>query len=125
MLTVCSGETDPSRREHAQLMPVREQRDIAVALPRTVDHPIDSYADLLRILPARTSVAEDHPSMLHVIDLLRRQSFVFAIVPLAQIGLDDSLGAQAGQRAGFARPLQRTDEDTREPLPGQPGSQCF
>ena len=46
-----------------------------------------------------------------LLDLLGRQSLVFAVVPLDQVGVDDGLIAQARQFAGLSCPLHRAAEN--------------
>src|SRR6516165_9675920 len=46
-----------------------------------------------------------------IVDLLRRQSLVVAVVPLDEVGVDDGSIAQACQLARLSRPLHRAAEN--------------
>ena len=89
MLPAKRAQPNPSRRKDAQNVSVREQHCIAVDGARPDDHPVDPCRHLLRRLSRRASVAENNPTRHHLTDLGRRQSLVFAIVPLDQISLGD------------------------------------
>ena len=91
MLSGAWREPDPSCREDAQHVAVREQRGIAVNRTRPGNHPVDARTDLIRCLATRASVPEDEPARRHVLDLLGRQALVLAVVPLHEVGVDDGL----------------------------------
>jgi hypothetical protein len=69
---------------------------------------------LVRRLAARASIPEDEPAWRLSVDLLGRQPFVFPVIPLDEVGLDDRARGEAGQLTRLARPLQRADEHERE-----------
>ena len=91
MLTATCRQPNPARRQHAQHVSVREQRDVAVDGAGPGYHPIDPGAHLLGRLAARASVPEDQPVRRDLVDLLRRQSLVHPVVPLDQVGVNDRL----------------------------------
>ena len=45
------GQPEPARREHAQHVSVREERDVTLGRARPGNHPIGPRADLLRVSP--------------------------------------------------------------------------
>src|SRR5262245_25388374 len=110
MLAASRGQSDPTRYEHAQHMSMREQNDVAVDRARAGYHPVHPRPDLLWRLAARASIRENQPARGDLVDLLRRQSLVLAIVPFDQVGVDDSLIAEARQLAGLSRPPHRAAE---------------
>ena len=88
-------------RQYPQHMPMREQRHISGRGARPGNHPVDPRADLIRHLAARAAVAEDQPARPRCVDLLWRQPFVIAVIPLHQI----VFGSGAHRRA---RPTRRS-----------------
>src|SRR5215472_10799988 len=68
---------------------MREKQDVAVEGAGACDNPINSRAHLLGRLPTGTSVAEDQPARLDLVNFLGRFSLVFAVVPLHQVMVDD------------------------------------
>ena len=58
-------------------------------------------------------------------DLLGRQPFILAVVPLGKIGIDDGGVAETRQLAGLSCSLHRADEDASERLVGEQRAQPF
>jgi len=77
---------------------------------------------LLRRFAARTSILENQPAWRLLMDLLGRQPFILAVVPLGKIGIDDGGVAETRQLAGLPCSLHRTDEDARTPPWRAPGA---
>src|SRR5208337_1359647 len=102
MLPAESREFNPPRRENAQNVSVREKHDVAVNGARPGYYSIDPCSHLVRRLSRGASVPEDEPARRDLVDLLRRQSFVVAIVPLDQISVDDRGIAEARQFASLS-----------------------
>jgi hypothetical protein len=100
-------------------MAMSKERDIPIDPPSSCDHPIGSLADLLRRFAPRTSIPEKQPAGHSLLDLLRRQSFILAIVPFEQIGIDRCIVDKPCQLEGFPCPSQRTDEHKRKSLLGE------
>src|SRR5205807_885585 len=67
-------------------------------------------ADVCHTLAARAAVTEDAPVRPFPADVGGRPALVGAVVPLDQIRIGSSRGAEAGQFAGPARPLERAGE---------------
>ena len=112
------GQSEPARREYAQHMSMREQGDVTRYRTRTGDHPIRPGTYLHRRLAARAAVPKNQPAR-RLLTVPGRQSLVFAVVPLDEVGINYSHVAEARQFAGVPCPLQRADENERECLPGQ------
>ena len=92
-------------------MSVAEQGDVSRRGTNLGDNAIGARADLFRRLAARTAVAKNRPTRPSRANLFRRESFVLAIVPLDQVGLDIGKLAKPSEFAGFAGALERTRED--------------
>ena len=122
VLSGTGRQSEPARCEHTQHVSVGKERHVALDGARPGDHAIHARADLRRCLAARASVAEDQPPRRACVDLRRRQGFVLPVVPLDQIGINDSGAAEARQLAGLSRALQGADENERERLLGQYGA---
>ena len=95
MLSCTRGEPDPAGDEHAQHVTMGEQRDVARDSARSGNDPVRPVTDLLRRLAARGSVPEDEPARRSLVDLLRCQPLVGAIIPLDQIGFTNGARAEA------------------------------
>jgi hypothetical protein len=70
-------------------MPVGEQRHVAIGCAGAGDNPVHPCTYLLRRFAARTSILENQPAWRLLMDLLGRQPFILAVVPLGKIGIDD------------------------------------
>src|SRR5271166_2861005 len=125
MLPAACRQPNPPCREHAQHMAVREQRDVTVSRARPGDHPVYPRTHFVRRLAARASIPEDQPARCDLVDLLGRYSFVLAVVPLDQVGVDDSLVAETRQLTGLPRPLHGAAKNERERVLGQHRPQPF
>jgi hypothetical protein len=77
-------------------MPMREERYMSFYCAHSWNYPIDPSAHLLRAFPTRTPVPEKQPTGRLRANLLRGQSFVFAVVPFHEIAIDFSALAQTG-----------------------------
>src|SRR5262245_60249717 len=107
---VLGRQAEPARREQPEQVAVREQRDVAAGGAGPREHAVDALADLLGALAAGAAVGEDHPARRALLDLVRRQALVLAVVPFDEVGLDLRAGAEARQVAGDPRALQRARE---------------
>jgi hypothetical protein len=58
MLPRAGRRTDPARDEHAQHVPVGEQRHVTIGCASSGYHPIHPHAHLLRLLPTGTSISK-------------------------------------------------------------------
>src|SRR6516162_7976900 len=63
------GQPNPASAEHAQHMPVREDRHVAVSGARPGNDPIRAGCDLLRAFAARTAITENQPARPGRLDL--------------------------------------------------------
>src|SRR5262245_9982434 len=110
----------PPGSEYPQDVAVSKQRCIALQRTQSRDHTIDASANLLGSFAARTAaIAEDRPSRAVSVNLLRRQSFVRAVVPLHQIRIDLGTRSQARHLTGLPRSSQRTRQHQLEIRRGQ------
>ena len=94
---------------------MRKQRSIPTRGARAVDHPTCPVRDPFDGLAARYPHGPQIPARNFFADVGARSSFVSAIVPLAQVGLDLRYVSVAGDTAGFPRALERAGEHQREP----------
>jgi hypothetical protein len=86
---------------------------------RPGDHPVHTGTHLFRRLTARASIPEGQRVRRNLVDLVRRQSFVLAVVPLDQVGVDHCLIAEAGQLAGLSCSLHRAAQNEPKRIPGE------
>jgi len=114
-------ELEPARGKHPEKVPARKEQHVAAHFPHPASHPVGPLPDLVRRLPARAAVPEQLPVRALIVDLGAGETFVRAVVPFAQVGLDAGRGAEAGQLAVRTARRQGTREhpgerQTREPL---------
>src|SRR5271165_3281181 len=103
MLCSAQRKPDPPRDEDAEHVSMRKQSDIAANNADPGDDSIYPCAHLLWHFAAWAAVAEYQPFWCALVDLFGRQPLVFAVVPLDQIGVDDSRVAETRQFAGLSR----------------------
>ena len=84
-------------------------------------HTVHPRTHLAGRLPVRASVSEDQPARCRLVDLLRRQTLVLAVIPLDQVAVDNDRVTETDQFASLARPLHRAAEDERNDLPASTG----
>ena len=118
-------QPEPARRQHAQHVAVREQRDVARRPRAPGRSPDPTRAPTCSgVSPPGASVPEDQPARSPLRGSAGRQPLVLAVVPLDQVGLDDRAVAEPGQLAGLAVLAgSGLVEHERERLPGQHGPQ--
>ena len=97
MLSGARREPDPPCHEDAEYVSVCKQSDIAVNSADPGDDSIHPRTHLLWHFAARATVAENQPVGRLLVDLLGRQSLVFAVVPFGQLGVDDGCVAETRQ----------------------------
>src|ERR1700730_11390474 len=114
MLASAGGQPDPPCHQGAQHVSVGKQRNVAIGAPRSRNHPIHPRTHLLWRLTARASIPEDQPARRHVMDLLRRQSLILAVIPLGEVGINDGHIAKPRQRAGLPRTSRRAAQNDSE-----------
>src|ERR1700746_3682250 len=85
MLASAGGQPDPPCHQGAQHVSVGKQRNVAIGTPRPRNHPIHPRTHLLRHLTVRASISEDQPARRDLMDLLRRQSLILAVIPLSEV----------------------------------------
>src|SRR5215218_10354706 len=110
-------ELDPAGADHAQEVPMREQRDVAARGERTLDHPVGAGAGVLERLAARRPVAPDVPAGPLLPDLERGPPLVLAVAELAQVLQDLGALSEARQLAGVPRALHRAGGHVLEVVP--------
>src|SRR5688572_27452211 len=98
-----------------------EQQDVAIdpRIETTLDDPIRSGPDLLDRLATAPGPGPDAPVRDLGADIGRRATFELAVIPLAEVGIDQRVGkpCQAGRLGG---PRARTREDERKRVAGEP-----
>src|SRR3984893_1102600 len=119
MLASAGGQPDPPCHQGAQHVSVGKQRDVAIGTPRSRNHPIHPRTHLLWHLTARASIPKDQPARRHLMDLLRRQSLILAVIPLGEVGSDAAPAANSRQFAGLPRPRHRAAQNDSEGLLGE------
>ena len=103
MLAILQVRFDPSRKEALAKVPMCDEQDItalsasfalsilhlgpvfAVHLANALNGRINPFCHFLDRLACRAAVAEDVPVRFALMDLLGRNAFVFAIIPLANV----------------------------------------
>ena len=100
-------------------MSMREQCDVAADGAGTGYHPVYARAHLLRCFSARAAIPENQPTRRYLVDLLGRQALVLTVVPLAEIGIDHRLLAEARQLARFSCPLHGAAKNDVKPSLGE------
>ena len=74
------------------------------------DDPIDARADLLWCFAAGATVSEDHPPRSALVDLLWRETFVIAVVPLREVAVHRCVRGETGELAGLSGAAEWTGE---------------
>src|SRR5271170_2615271 len=92
-------------------MAARKQDRAVIRRAKASDNAIGSRPDVCWLLAIRASVAKQEPAGTIGQDLARLPSFVVAVVPLQEVGIDLGSLAEPGQRAGARRALKRARED--------------
>lgn len=114
MLRLDHWQSDPVRAQHATKMPVREKCDVSLQRTKARQEPVGARGNLRGRFSAGTTVAEEIPTRLPLVDFRGRQAFIVAVVPLRQVRLQPGGGAETGEFAGPARSLARTREHVAE-----------
>src|SRR5262245_58698051 len=114
-------EPEPTRREDPKEVPAREEQDVSLDRPDPKYNAVGASSDVGGGLSIRAAVAEQLPVGTLGVNLGGSATFVRAVVPLPEVGLDLRRGAEARQLARPDRPLQRAREyrgelDSLEPL---------
>ena len=100
-----------------------EQDHVAVDLQRLLDHPLSTTTNLLDRLALRDRRRPDRPIRLSNPNLLRRLSFINAIVPFKQVIVHARPVAITGQFASPDGTTERTTEHGCELTTGQKSAQ--
>src|SRR2546428_3684793 len=95
-------EPEPTRGEHSEKVAARKEQHVPLDGSHPAYHPVGPRSHLVRRLPARAAVAEQLPVRALGLNLGAGATFIHAIVPFHEIGLD------VGRRAE-ARHLARSD----------------
>jgi hypothetical protein len=114
-------ETQPTRREHPQKVPAREDQHIPRSRAYSAYHSVGSGGNLFRSFTARAAIAEQLPSGTLGVNIGSEASFILAVVPFEQIAIDFVYCPEAGQYACADRALQGTggylgESESTEPL---------
>ncbi len=113
-------QPDPPRREHAQEVSMRDERDEPAQPVQRRDQRVGARADLLRRLAAGAAVAEEVPAGAPRLDFGERQALVLAAVPVTQVQVEPRRAAEAGEDARFLGAPERARQDVRKPRRLQP-----
>ena len=111
VFAITCRQIDPARRQNAKNVTVRKQRDISIEGSNSRDNPIGSNTDLQRRFAAWTAIAKNGPVGSRLPNLLSREAFIFAVVPLHKVSIDAGERTESCKLAGLARPLERTGEN--------------
>src|SRR5262249_33114123 len=88
-------EPEPARGEHSEEVSAREEKHVALDGPHPPDHAVGSRPDLIRRLASRAAVAEQLPVATLRVDLGAGTTFIGAVVPFREVGLDFRGGPEA------------------------------
>ena len=89
-------------------MPAGEKQDVALYGTGPIYNSVGAGTDLLRRFASGAAIAEQVPAWTLGADIGAAASFILAIIPLDQIGIDFGHAAKSGQFASPARALQWT-----------------
>ena len=115
-----SLQPQPTGAEHAQEMATGEQNRIAIEASQAGNHSVRASLDLCDAFTARATVAEQLPVGPLVMDLLAGESFVVAVVPFNQVGVDLRLRPEPRQFASRSCAEQGAGEDPGDREIGHP-----
>src|ERR1700680_1898498 len=118
MLRRGRGIFQPERGDHAQLVAVPEDEDIAGDRAHPLDHPRGPSGDIVDGLPFGHAVTEEIPSRSLLLDLSAHLPLVRAVIPFDKIGVDGCEIVESGDRTGLSSAPERADEHG---LKGQAG----
>src|SRR5580692_11338537 len=114
----------PPRREYAQHMAVAEKGDVAFLSRNRAERPLNNAiragADLFRGFAAGRSAGPDGPPGRGLMDVIGGESFVRAVVPLMEVGIDHGIVACEARR--FQRSPHGTGEHQGELVSAQLGA---
>src|SRR5262245_44781186 len=113
-------ETQPARGKHSQKVGAREYGQVSLQGSHSADDPVGSDAHLIRGFSARATVAEQLPIRALRVDLGGAATFILAIIPFSQIGIDLGHTAEAGEFGGPPRALRRTGQYLGQERSAQP-----
>ena len=88
--------------------------------PDTLDDAIRSRADLIESFSAGEAIAKQFPIRTLRLDFRGGESFVIAIIPFDEVGVDFGCLTEAGKLARAPRPKQRTGKHFAELLIFEP-----
>src|SRR5262249_32460132 len=107
-------EPEPARSEYAEEVPAREQQHVAIDGADSAYHTVGPRSDLVRRLPSRAAVAEQLPVRALGVDLRAGTTFIGAVVPFHEVGIDFRHRAEASELARSNHPLQGAGEHRGE-----------
>src|SRR5437667_133193 len=106
-------------------MSARKNQHIAFDGAHAIDNAIGTGSNLFGRFSVRAAVTEQLPVRSLRVNLRCAETFVITIVPLDQITIDLSYGAEACQLTSSRGALQRARQHFCENRPGQPFSQAY
>ena len=110
-------DPQPPGRQDPNEMSTGEKQDVALYCAGPVYNSIGASADLPRRFSSGAAVAKQIPAWAFGADLGATASFILAIIPLDEIGVDLCDCAKSGQFTSPVRPLQWACEHLFESQP--------
>jgi hypothetical protein len=118
-LAVFRRKVKPAGSEDTQNVAVSEERRVAFTAQGAIDYIQRARPDLRYSFPVRHAVAKQGPAGPTGPNLFSGSTFVIAVIPLHEVGIDLGLGSEPGQFTGAARPGERTRENQFEGMAGE------
>ena len=115
----CWCESQPAGCEDPNEMSAREEQYVSANGLHSGNNPVRTGSDLFWAFTARAAVAEQVPVRAFRADICTPASFVLAVIPLDQIGVDLRHRAIPCKFASVLRTLQRACKHPRETQPAQ------
>ncbi len=114
MLPFDCRHSDPSRREDASELAMREEYDVASHPLKFRNQPARAEGNLRGRLAAGATVTKQIPIRTFLAKVCRELTFIGAIVPLGEVRFNLGGRRKSRQLACPPGPLQRTCQDVRE-----------
>src|SRR4029078_10679336 len=101
-------ESEPASDEHSEKVSTGKQQHVSFPdCSHPPNHPVGPLSNLVRGLPVGAAVAEQMPVRTLSVDFRAGATFVSAIVPFAQVGIDLGCRTERRQLARSDSPLYR------------------
>jgi hypothetical protein len=110
---------DPATSKNAQYVSVSKEGDGTVGGEGALDHSLGAGGDLFESFTVGDLILPDGPAGNLFANLGCGLAFEDAVVPLLQVGIDDSVGIETGEAASLLRTGARTGHDEIEGVIGE------